>query len=302
MNNDEYYRQMREQQRKEDDARLRRNLEDMARSQREQQARNLENLTKSTSRNLGRIGAIPSPFGGAVDMSEYNRGQAESKALQAMLSVGRPTQNNSGGVTYSRRQGSARKSGAGGFVLLLLIGGAVWLYFNGADNHGSPKAKETPVESVASDPSNSATRTGEVTSPPDSAIRSNPYVPPAETTSPPRVDEAPPSESEEISNPAPVIAPWPAAGKLYVAKHKGHGGCKGNLLLLPDRLEFSCIENPEKRFSETVVGMRVDDDGVALSSDKKYHFAIENGNKEQTREIFQDWLARAQAYQGNSAP
>jgi hypothetical protein len=73
-------------------------------------------------------------------------------------------------------------------------------------------------------------------------------------------------------------------------------------LLLPDRLEFSCIENPEKRFSETVVGMRVDDDGVALSSDKKYHFAIENGNKEQTREIFQDWLARAQAYQGNSAP
>jgi len=51
-----------------------------------------------------------------------------------------------------------------------------------------------------------------------------------------------------------------------------------------------------------VVGMRVDDDGVALSSDKKYHFAIENGNKEQTREIFQDWLARAQAYQGNSAP
>jgi hypothetical protein len=92
MNNDEYYRQMREQQRKEDDARLRRNLEDMARSQREQQARNLENLTKSTSRNLGRIGAIPSPFGGAVDMSEYNRGQAESKALQAMLSVGRPTQ------------------------------------------------------------------------------------------------------------------------------------------------------------------------------------------------------------------
>jgi hypothetical protein len=68
MSNENYQKQAREQQRRDDEARFRRGLEDYARSQKEQQTRNAESSKRAYSKNLGRMGSGPSLFGPGVDL------------------------------------------------------------------------------------------------------------------------------------------------------------------------------------------------------------------------------------------
>jgi hypothetical protein len=167
---DDYQQRMREQHQREEEARFRQHLEDQARRQREQQAREAEARNKSVSKNLGRMGAMPSPFGAPIDQAAYRAGQAETEAWKKMLPGGskpaesarRPAAKDAGfsggptgfnpvagaggyvssGPAYSGRPSRARRKGRSGKVILLLLAGLLLFAFVKL-SHQSPSSSDS---------------------------------------------------------------------------------------------------------------------------------------------------------------
>ncbi len=80
----------------------------------------------------------------------------------------------------------------------------------------------------------------------------------------------------------------------YPARHdKRFGdGCSGQLTLNSNELQFTCSDprgNVQVAINE--IGS-VDENGVRLTSGKKYHFSIEGMSKNSEQAMFSDWLSR----------
>ncbi len=97
-----------------------------------------------------------------------------------------------------------------------------------------------------------------------------------------------------------VAAPPPASPvfvpQSYAARHDKHFGdvCSGQLTLNNTGLVFTCPDDPGENIQVPVHQIAsVDDNGIRLSSGKKYHFTIPGMSKDAERAMFADWLGRA---------
>ena len=100
----------------------------------------------------------------------------------------------------------------------------------------------------------------------------------------------------------PGAIPAAGGGWQFHADRKGvRNGCKSGILrLTPSRMTFSCDGDSSKDVDVTLdSSVRVDGDGIRISSGEKYHFVVkaQNGGKmidqgdEATELLFRDWTA-----------
>jgi len=81
----------------------------------------------------------------------------------------------------------------------------------------------------------------------------------------------------------------------YPARHDKHFGetCAGQLTLNSSELVFNCPGNPNDAIQVAINQIAgVDDNGIRLTSGKKYHFTISGMDKNGERALFADWLSR----------
>lgn len=84
--------------------------------------------------------------------------------------------------------------------------------------------------------------------------------------------------------------------ETYHARHdKRFGeGCSGQLTLNASGLEFSCPGESDESLRVAFNQIAsVDDNGIKLSSGKKYHFTIQGMSKDGERALFRNWFNRA---------
>jgi hypothetical protein len=96
-----------------------------------------------------------------------------------------------------------------------------------------------------------------------------------------------------VAPPAPNIAFVP---QTYAARHDKHFGdvCSGQLSLNSTGLVFTCPDDPGENIQVAIHQIAsVDDNGIRLTSGKKYHFTIPGMSKDAERAMFADWLSRA---------
>ena len=81
----------------------------------------------------------------------------------------------------------------------------------------------------------------------------------------------------------------------YPARHDKHfgGECSGQLTLNSTALVFHCPGDPGSSIQVAINQIAaVDDNGIRLTSGKKYHFTISGMNKSAEKALFSDWLSR----------
>jgi hypothetical protein len=95
---------------------------------------------------------------------------------------------------------------------------------------------------------------------------------------------------------APPVAPSAAfASQTYPARHDRHFGevCSGQLILNSTGLVFTCPDDPSENIQAPISQVAsVDDNGIRLTSGKKYHFTIPGMTKDSERALFSSWLTR----------
>lgn len=107
---------------------------------------------------------------------------------------------------------------------------------------------------------------------------------------------APPVPFKNALPPAPAVTtgnPYPPA--VYPARHEKHfgDGCSGRLTLNSSGLQFDCPDDPGGAVQVAInqIGS-VDENGIRLTSGKKYHFSIPGMTKISEQELFADWFNR----------
>jgi hypothetical protein len=326
LSNDEYQRQAREQQYRDDQARFRKSQDDYARNLREQQARQSEINTKSYSRDTSRNNSIPSPFGPSVDFGSYVSGKREYEASkqpkQSFARGAAPVGRAASGVYQNGATG--RNLRARALALSLGIVLVIGYYLsqdhrrssttpgNGADSTSYPGSAED-TRAVIPPQKESPQQEAQTLVPPDDISapisNDNPANPPLNTDKheQPNAKNGLTSEAESkfptsplespannVPAPTSTSIPWPSAGMEYAATHKGGAGCEGELVLAPTRIDFTCPKNAKKSFSFPVNQIQAaDNDGIKLKSGDKYHFKIDGKPKQETQDIFLQWIAQA---------
>ena len=96
--------------------------------------------------------------------------------------------------------------------------------------------------------------------------------------------------------PPPVVTTnAPYSPTTYPARHDKHFGdsCSGQLTLNSNELVFQCPEDPGAAIQVAVNQIdAVDENGIRLTSGKKYHFSIPGMSKNNEQELFTGWLNR----------
>jgi hypothetical protein len=107
---------------------------------------------------------------------------------------------------------------------------------------------------------------------------------------------APPPPFKNVLPPAPTVTtgtPYPPV--VYPARHDKHfgDGCSGRLTLNSSGLQFDCPDDPGGGVQVAInqIGS-VDENGIRLTSGKKYHFSIPGMSKISEQELFADWFNR----------
>lgn len=107
---------------------------------------------------------------------------------------------------------------------------------------------------------------------------------------------APPVPFKSALPPAPAVTtgtPYPPV--VYQARHDKHFGesCSGRLTLNSSGLQFDCPDDPGSGVQVAInqIGS-VDENGIRLTSGKKYHFSIPGMSKISEQELFSDWFNR----------
>lgn len=107
---------------------------------------------------------------------------------------------------------------------------------------------------------------------------------------------APPAAFKSAPPPVPAVAtgtPYPQV--VYPARHDKHFGesCSGRLTLNSSGLQFDCPDDPGGGVQVAInqIGS-VDENGIRLTSGKKYHFSIPGMTKISEQELFADWFNR----------
>lgn len=330
MTNEEFQSQQRERRcRQEREAAQRKSIEDCNRSQREQQARQAEASKQNFSKKLGRMGAIPSPFGPSVDWKAYRQGKQEYDARKRSIQPTNP-------VATSRyappraASGSATKKGSGSALLLIAAIVAALIYFGSSSKTSTgssgpaatapviyewkaPSQTANPVPAAANDavlqhepPSTNATPERLF---PDSASSPQETTTPVPTPLAPNRIQSPDNRTTGGINEQPIEAalvsayenyqtPWPTEGRQFFAEHKGLKGCKGSLFLGANQLIFTCPKDSSRSFSVPLRDIQGQDgEGIKLNTGAKYHFRLLL-EKEQTLGVFTEWMHRARLSQG----
>lgn len=96
--------------------------------------------------------------------------------------------------------------------------------------------------------------------------------------------------------PPPVVpANAPYTPIVYPARHDKHFGdsCPGQLTLSSTGLMFNCPDYPGGNLQIAINQIAsVDENGIRLTSGKKYHFSIQGMTKSGEQQIFTGWLNR----------
>ncbi len=96
--------------------------------------------------------------------------------------------------------------------------------------------------------------------------------------------------------PTPVVsANAPYAPIVYPARHDKHFGdsCPGQLTLSSTGLTFNCPDYSDGNVQVAINQIAaVDENGIRLTSGKKYHFSIQGMTKSGEQQMFTDWLNR----------
>ena len=138
-----------------------------------------------------------------------------------------------------------------------------------------PQAKPSPYRSAFE-----VTKSTSEAKPTDGAAS----VPPAQVV--PNVPASTPGQTAESSTPS--LTP-----RSFHAERKGiRNGCaSGALTFTASRIDFSCPNDPSK--SVSIMRGRVkkiDNDGVQLLTQEKYHFKVPGSTPEEVRGLFSSWL------------
>jgi hypothetical protein len=107
---------------------------------------------------------------------------------------------------------------------------------------------------------------------------------------------APPAPFKSALPPAPTVTTGTAYPPVvYPARHDKHFGesCSGRLMLNSSGLQFDCPDDPSGGVQVAInqIGS-VDENGIRLTSGKKYHFSIPGMSKISEQELFADWFNR----------
>jgi hypothetical protein len=123
-----------------------------------------------------------------------------------------------------------------------------------------------------------------------------PASPPQSAATAPLSVPAPPAAFKSAPPPVPAVAagtPYPQV--VYPARHDKHFGesCSGKLTLNSSGLLFDCPDDPGGGVQVAInqIGS-VDENGIRLTSGKKYHFSIPGMTKISEQELFADWFNR----------
>jgi hypothetical protein len=119
-------------------------------------------------------------------------------------------------------------------------------------------------------------------------------VPQSGTTAPLSAP-APPAAFRSVPPVSTVATGTPYPPVVYPARHDKHFGesCSGRLTLNSSGLLFDCPEDPSGGVQVAInqIGS-VDENGIRLTSGKKYHFSIPGMTKISEQELFSDWFNR----------
>jgi hypothetical protein len=140
-------------------------------------------------------------------------------------------------------------------------------------------------------------------SPPQVSVPAAPQRPPAPAPVPQSAASAPlssapapPAPFRSAPAPTPPVTtgiPYPPV--VYPARHDKHFGesCSGRLTLNSSGLKFDCPDDPSGGVQVAInqIGS-VDENGIRLTSGKKYHFSIPGMSKISEQELFADWFNR----------
>jgi hypothetical protein len=88
----------------------------------------------------------------------------------------------------------------------------------------------------------------------------------------------------------------PVRGMKFSAERRGFSnGCSSGMLTLgTSRINYVCSEDQSKGVSVDRTQVRmVDNDGIQLYSNQKYHFKIAGKSKDEVHQLFEQWLGRA---------
>jgi hypothetical protein len=107
---------------------------------------------------------------------------------------------------------------------------------------------------------------------------------------------APPPAFKNAPPPTPTVTTGTRyAPVVYPARHDKHfgDGCSGRLTLNSSGLQFDCPDDPSGGVQVAInqIGS-VDENGIRLTSGKKYHFSIPGMSKISEQELFADWFNR----------
>ncbi|HEX3660590.1 MAG TPA: hypothetical protein VHU89_04125 [Acidobacteriaceae bacterium] len=262
-----------------------------------------------------------------INSAEYRRGQLEREQRRRPLFPQvkpNPSQNNwtanssVGGGYRAATSAGKKKSGAGGgvFFALLVIGGLIYFASGSSSSSPAPKATAGPVSTwatpadrsatsarVRATPSNGSTAPAQGTALAASPSNASPANRPdamgrsfAESFLAEMAERPQYSTKIQGSDTSPYFTFKPG-DVFYRAKHKGFGGCDGELLLNAAGMRFACPGNSSKSFfvprSEIEAA---DDDGVRLfakdaNGRDAYHFSMgDDASKDDVHALFQAWL------------
>lgn len=121
-------------------------------------------------------------------------------------------------------------------------------------------------------------------------------VPQSAAPAPLSAAPAPPPPFRSAPAPAPAVTTGTSYPPVvYPARHDKHFGesCSGRLTLNSSGLQFDCPDDPSGGVQVAInqIGS-VDENGIRLTSGKKYHFSIPGMSKISEQELFADWFNR----------
>jgi hypothetical protein len=172
------------------------------------------------------------------------------------------------------------------------------------DSSGANGAKQKPAAGKPFPPPTEEPPALPVPAPPVPAAGPAP-VPPRGSTQTTPSPHNPSTPSIRIPAPAPAlpaqppvvpVSPTPSVvPETFPARHDKHFGeeCSGQLTLNATGLVFNCPGDSDETLRVTVNEIAsADDNGIRLTSGKKYHFTIPGMSKDAQKALFRNWFTR----------
>jgi hypothetical protein len=290
MTNEEYQRQA-EQTRPIGEVRRRQGIEDFKWPETERDARVADAQGKASLKSLVSGEMSPPMMGSGSDGPTDRRRPQEYEAQQEIFDALKPRTVASGysfGPGTRSRVGSKFVSGALALIVILIalfhigskksvsrVSPAISNAPSPVVTPNGPQAKPSPYRSAFE-----VTKSNSEAMPTDAANS----VPPAQIV--PNVPASAPGQTVESSTPS--VAP-----RSFHAERKGiRNGCaNGALTFTASRIDFSCPNAPSKSVSIMRGKVKkIDNDGVQLLTQDKYHFKLRGSTPEEVKRLFTSWL------------